>query len=201
MTSGQPKRSDAVRNRDRILDAAAKLLAQNPSASLLDVATAAGLSRATVYRHFSTMDDVSRALLVEVEDLGREVLKDGLTAAVRGDTRDATVSEQMLTMLEAALPVQTRYAETMAGSDSPEDQLLATFGPVLRATVVEGQNRGEYAGGLDPEATSQALLTLMILAGKHVHRDGAPVSDALEPVRTFLRGMQASPGPLPSRTR
>jgi len=46
------RRKDARRNRARILDAAERLLAQSPSASLADIAAAAGLSRSTLYRHF-----------------------------------------------------------------------------------------------------------------------------------------------------
>ena len=46
------RREDARRNRERILEAAGLLLAQSPSAPLADIATAAGLSRSTIYRHF-----------------------------------------------------------------------------------------------------------------------------------------------------
>src|SRR5437667_6667045 len=45
-------RSDAQENRERILDAATRLFAQSPNATLADVAAAAGLSRSTLYRHF-----------------------------------------------------------------------------------------------------------------------------------------------------
>lgn len=47
-----PRREDAERNRERILEAAGLLLAHSPSAPLADVATSAGLSRSTIYRHF-----------------------------------------------------------------------------------------------------------------------------------------------------
>jgi serine phosphatase RsbU (regulator of sigma subunit) len=45
-------RSDARENRERILEAANRLLAQSPAATLADVAAAAGVSRSTLYRHF-----------------------------------------------------------------------------------------------------------------------------------------------------
>lgn len=53
-------RADATRNRDRILDVAGKLLSQSPGASLGEIATAAGVSRSTIYRHFG-----DRAGLIE----------------------------------------------------------------------------------------------------------------------------------------
>jgi serine phosphatase RsbU (regulator of sigma subunit) len=55
------RREDARRNRERIVKAAARVLAQSPSASLEDVATAAGVSRTTIYRHFPDRDSLIAA--------------------------------------------------------------------------------------------------------------------------------------------
>jgi serine phosphatase RsbU (regulator of sigma subunit)/DNA-binding transcriptional ArsR family regulator len=55
-------RADATRNRERILEAAGKLLEQSPGASLGEIATAAGVSRSTIYRHFSDRDGLVREI-------------------------------------------------------------------------------------------------------------------------------------------
>jgi serine phosphatase RsbU (regulator of sigma subunit) len=55
------RREDARRNRERIVKAAGRVLAQSPSASLEDVATAAGVSRTTIYRHFPDRDSLIAA--------------------------------------------------------------------------------------------------------------------------------------------
>ncbi len=193
--SAEPKRSDARRNRDLILDAAATTLASKPDASLLDVAAEAGLSRATVYRHFSTMEAVQQALLAEVEEVGRTVLAEGLAEAFQGDAANDPIGDQMLKILRAALPIETRYSKALVGAYHPEDTLMTTFGPFMRATVVEGQRRSEFARELDPQATADALILLMIRAGRRLHRDGATLDEAMGPVRTFLRGMEVSPRP------
>jgi len=56
------RRSDAQRNIDAILDAAARLLDERPRASMQEIARAAGVHRATVHRHFASRDDLLVAL-------------------------------------------------------------------------------------------------------------------------------------------
>jgi len=54
------RRADAARNAERIMHAASEVLRTEPDASIEDVAEAAGVSRATVYRHFKNRDDLVR---------------------------------------------------------------------------------------------------------------------------------------------
>src|SRR5215208_945701 len=56
------KRADAMRNRERILDAAERLLQRSPSATLADIAAAAGVARSTLHRRFASRDDLLAAL-------------------------------------------------------------------------------------------------------------------------------------------
>jgi TetR/AcrR family transcriptional regulator, mexCD-oprJ operon repressor len=56
-------RSDAIRNRDAILQAAAVRLTEDPNASLADIAQAAGIGRVTLYGHFSSREELLTALL------------------------------------------------------------------------------------------------------------------------------------------
>jgi AcrR family transcriptional regulator len=60
-------RSDVQRNRRELLQAAGELLRDAPEPLTLDaVARAAGLSRATAYRHFSSVEDLQTAYLLDV---------------------------------------------------------------------------------------------------------------------------------------
>lgn len=56
-------RSDSTRNRDAILEAAARCLSDNPASSLADIAQAAGVGRVTLYGHFSSRTELLTALL------------------------------------------------------------------------------------------------------------------------------------------
>jgi serine phosphatase RsbU (regulator of sigma subunit) len=55
------RREDARRNRERIVKAAGRVLAQSPSASLEDISASAGVSRSTIYRHFPNRDSLIAA--------------------------------------------------------------------------------------------------------------------------------------------
>jgi serine phosphatase RsbU (regulator of sigma subunit) len=57
------RRADALRNDERILEAAKRLLEQSPAASLSDIAAAAGVSRSTLYRRFADR----RQLIAELD--------------------------------------------------------------------------------------------------------------------------------------
>jgi serine phosphatase RsbU (regulator of sigma subunit) len=57
----RPQRADALRNEQRILEAAANLLARSPTTTLAEISAAAGVSRSTIYRRFSTRDELITA--------------------------------------------------------------------------------------------------------------------------------------------
>ena len=56
------KRADALRNRERILSAAERILEQSPSATLTDIAAAAGVARSTLHRRFASRDELIAAV-------------------------------------------------------------------------------------------------------------------------------------------
>ena len=60
------QRSDAAENREAILAAAKRLLEHSPRATVTDIAAAAGVSRATVYRHFKSREVLAAAVAGQV---------------------------------------------------------------------------------------------------------------------------------------
>lgn len=61
----RPTRSDALRNRARLIDTAAALFEQHgvDAVTMSEVAQAAGVGKGTLYRHFSNKTDLCQAML------------------------------------------------------------------------------------------------------------------------------------------
>jgi len=64
-TKQTPRRKDAQRNREAILDAARELFADCADAPMYEVARRAGVGQATLYRNFPDRRDLAAALLLE----------------------------------------------------------------------------------------------------------------------------------------
>jgi AcrR family transcriptional regulator len=131
--SSVPPRADAVRSRERILAAAAEVLADHPTASMEAVVARAGVARATVYRHFPTRDDLVRVVadealtvvghvLAEAHPEDGDVLEalDRLTTAAFG----AGQSAMTLVSLVAAGQVSGTSGENAARVDRIVTQLV-----------------------------------------------------------------------------
>jgi len=70
-----PERADAARNRRRVLDAAERLFAENPSCVTMEaVAAEAGVGKGTVFRRFGDRAGLVRALISETESELQEAM-------------------------------------------------------------------------------------------------------------------------------
>jgi serine phosphatase RsbU (regulator of sigma subunit) len=81
------RRADARRNRERILEAAERMLERSPSATLADIAAAAGVSRSTLHRRFADRDALLAALRGRPHDGDRPRPEDALPTGRLGRER------------------------------------------------------------------------------------------------------------------
>ena len=88
--------------REAVIDAAIDTLARNPGASLSEIATRAGVGRASLHRHFPSRGDlvaaITRQCMNEVDAATDKAVKDARTAR-----------ERLARMLEAVIPLGDRY--------------------------------------------------------------------------------------------
>lgn len=158
------RRSDALRNRDAIMDATLACLALNPSASMAEIAQAAGVGRVTLYGHFSSREELIDAVfertMAKAEAELSAVDLDGdarraMQRLVRSSWRIVAASHALLGAAEAALSserIRSHHHQPMArvaaliargqaeGSfrtDQPIEWLTACFHTILHAGAAE----------------------------------------------------------------
>jgi TetR/AcrR family transcriptional repressor of mexCD-oprJ operon len=181
------RRADAERNLNRILEAATALLAQNPGASMADIAEASGLVRATLYRHFPTRDDLLRAMYAAA-------LKEALQAIVSVEPEEGKASDALARVVDALLVVGDRYrilSEERRGYPELREQEEAVGAPLI-ALVERGQKAGELRDDLPLRWLVATLGALVNEALRAVGRGDIERKKAGTIVTTtFLESMRA----------
>jgi AcrR family transcriptional regulator len=156
-------RSDAVRNRKRVLDAAkAVFSAGGPDASLEAVAKRAGVGIGTLYRHFPTRESLFEAVYRhEVEQLGElaETLKsevapvDALRRWLRSNIEFVATKKGM----SAALALAAHNSSDLMAYSF--DRLTKAIGALLDRAVATGEIRADVG----PEDVLRALVGMCYL--------------------------------------
>lgn len=167
-------RSDAARNRGRILDAARDLATQGEPLALNHVARAADVGVGTVYRHFATVEELEETLVWERFDELAELLEDA------GSTQLEAVLTAVFVML-----TEDPLFERVAGRAEPALEQTAK----VRARLT-----GQLADVLDQTRTEGALRdgidapeVLMLMCGlAHAVRNAGLEADG-PPARALLR--------------
>lgn len=166
-------RADARRNAERILDATAELLAADPGVSLEQVAAHAGVSRATVYHHFTGRD----ALLDALTERSIADVTAAVTSARPGEGPAARAMERVL---RATWQVIGRYRGLVIVNPRrlPRAELRARLEPALapiRALIGRGQRSGEF----DPELPVEWMIG--VITDLIHHASGQVSSGAMHP--------------------
>jgi AcrR family transcriptional regulator len=171
-------RSDARRNREALIEAALIALAEDPHASMLDIAAAAGLGRTTVYRHFDNREELIVALFERVIGESQEatsaVIAQGAPAA---DTLIAlgpvmvAIGERfrfLRSHLEIGAkvlasskevpddPVRVFLVEARAAGELRADAPLSWMQSMMQSSAMATMDE-VHAGNVDPETAGRLL--------------------------------------------
>ena len=140
-----------------ILEAAAKVLAADgEQASMLDVAAAAGVGRATVYRYFPSR----QVLLDELADVALERAGERLMAA---SLDRVPPSEAISRAVRALVDVGDYFVVLERERVRPDAaRLEEQIGARLRAVLERGQTTGEIRDDVPASWLTEALLGLVV---------------------------------------
>jgi AcrR family transcriptional regulator len=175
MTDHPPaKRADAVRNRQRILDAARTAFADTgPETSMAEVARRSGVGMATLYRNFASRRELLEALLVDEVDAVCAA-----AATVEGDTpgdRLTTWLRRFFEYVTTKRPVVIGLVEDTDRTNPVFDtrgRMLAAGRPLLSAA----QDAREIAGDLDLDQILDLVVAIAKIPGTPEYRE--PILDA-----------------------
>ena len=182
------RRADAVRNREAIMEAAKRRLADEPSASMAEIALAAGVGRVTLYGHFSSREELVDAVLeriiaqADAQLAGLDLTGDARAAMrrlVSSSWQIVAESQDLLAAAEETLGsdrirahhhrpmrrvaalIKRGQAEGSFRSDQPISWLTTCFHTVLHAGAGEvrsGRMTEEEAARVIPETVTAILM-------------------------------------------
>ncbi len=154
-------RSDAVRNRDRLIEAAKDVLGKGgPEASLESVARKAGLGIGTLYRHFPTREDLFHAVfnreLEQLVDRAEGLAGTGDPVAALRSWLHANVAlvETKRGMLGALSIVMTEE------SKRNYSELSGRIATAVNRLLVEGAKAGQLREGVTADDLLQTMYAL-----------------------------------------
>jgi TetR/AcrR family transcriptional repressor of mexCD-oprJ operon len=192
MTSATRRRADAERNIEAILDAALTRLGRDPSASMTEIARAAGVGRVTLYGHFA-----SREVLVDT--LFDRSLADAETVLGGLDVDAGRADEALARLVRSSWRVLDRQRTVLTvalrvlGPERVRDRHAAVLARVERL-LRRGRDEGVFTAAVPPGWQVTAVYTLMHAAALEVDEGRLDAAEAAETlVSTILGALGGGP--------
>src|SRR5436305_11816385 len=157
------RRSATSDKRTRIMDAAIKVFAERGfhSATVAEIARAAGVADGTIYLYFKSKDDL---LLRLFDEKMTELLAEARTGLAEEKTAPARLARFIqlhLALVErnpglaSVLIVELRQsAQFLKAADRAK---LAAYVDLIAEVVRDGQERGELSNGISPSTVKRAI--------------------------------------------
>ncbi|MCW5250945.1 MULTISPECIES: TetR/AcrR family transcriptional regulator [unclassified Streptomyces] len=145
-------------DREQVLRSAAALLSRKGAATMDEVARAAGISRATLHRHFAGRDALVRAL----EALGIAECEAALEAARTDEGPAAGAVRRLVGELQSAAGLLSfLYSENQLFEGEEQNAGWARLDARLTELFRRGQESGEFRIDLTPAWLTEALYGLL----------------------------------------
>ncbi|MFF5186802.1 TetR/AcrR family transcriptional regulator [Streptomyces sp. NPDC000345] len=145
-------------DRDHVLRSAAALLTRKSTATMDEVARAAGISRATLHRHFAGRDALVRAL----EALGIAECETALDTARLDDGPASDAVRRLVRAIEPSAGLLAfLYSENQLFEGEGQNQGWTRIDDRIAALFRRGQAGGEFRIDLTPAWLTEALYGLL----------------------------------------
>ncbi|EHR59646.1 TetR/AcrR family transcriptional regulator [Saccharomonospora cyanea] len=177
------RRADARRSKAAILDAAVRILNARPDAGLETIATAAGVTRQTVYAHFPSREHL---LLATVDRITEEVV--AAMDAAELDTRPA--ADALLRLLDTGRQAAQRYsallqkASALPVSPQADHDRHTSVADRIRRVIQRGQRTGEFDARLPPDWLTAVTIGLAHTAAEEENAGRMSDQEAADALRT-----------------
>jgi AcrR family transcriptional regulator len=172
------ERVDAARNRARVLDAAARLFAAEgvDAVSMEEVARAAGVGKATLYRRYADKGELSAALI----DADARALQAEVLAGLPSAGEDASPRARVEHLLRLLAGLVERHSSLMAVARRRSDSLESPSYEWMRISLRAWLRRAELAGDLHEDADIEYLADALL----------APLTPDIWRHQRLVRGME-----------
>ncbi|MFV1991603.1 MAG: TetR/AcrR family transcriptional regulator [Acidimicrobiales bacterium] len=128
------QRSDAQTNRRRLIDATEALLATQGSFTLTDLATEAGVSRATTYRNFASPNDAVTAFISEFLSEFEDAISD--EGSVVANIEEVCLAWGDLVERRSSALVKVRSTEGFLARTRSGDSIICRIDALVRAAIL-----------------------------------------------------------------
>jgi TetR/AcrR family transcriptional regulator, repressor for lfrA len=158
---GVPQLSDGgprARTRKAILDAAMSVLAEHPTASLGDIATAADVGRSTLHRYFAERSDLLHALALHVHALSNAAIE-------RAEPDCGPPVEALRRVVECQLELGPIVPFVYYNPNLTADKELAAVLDTGDEVIVEVLNRASCQGSAGPPGWPRLVFWALLNAG------------------------------------
>lgn len=174
-----------TRTRQAILDAAVSVLAHDQAAPLAQVATAAGVSRTTLHRHFADRAELLAAAIADAND----VIAAAITNAdmSHGDAREA-LRRLVAGLIEAGDHIVFLFYSYATDEDQDDAKRGDAGDQAVIDLIRRGQSEGVITGDLDAKWIENALWSLIFAGCEDTRSGGLPRHIVIANVIRTLEG-------------